>query len=152
MVALVAQRDQAGLAQRGQHVREPGDPFVNGLRQRYNDLDVERRSLLTSIAALDRQDAADPDQPNANQVHLLDVLPHLTVNLHRAPDELLNRLFDLTQLTVRVHYATNEATLSVTLPAENLAELTGITGIEEEHTPCDPAECGKAASGRECAS
>jgi site-specific DNA recombinase len=75
------------------------------LRQRYNDLETERQTLLATITGLDDRDVEEPDRPDASQ---LDVLPHLTVNLHRVPEDLLDRLFDLTQLTIQVHYASNE--------------------------------------------
>lgn len=39
---------------------EPDDPFAEGLRQTYNDLDAGRRATL---AALGELDAADQDRP-----------------------------------------------------------------------------------------
>jgi site-specific DNA recombinase len=74
-----------------------------------------------AIAELDSKEVKQPVRPSVDAVGLLDALPQLKVNLHRAPEELLNRLFDLTQLTVRVHYKTEEATLTVTLPQDNLS-------------------------------
>jgi hypothetical protein len=79
----------------------------------------EPHTLLATLTGLDDQDDQEPDRPDASQLDLLDVLPHLTVNLHRVPEELLDRLFDLTQLTIQVHYASNEATMKVTLPADD---------------------------------
>ncbi|QFU91665.1 hypothetical protein YIM_32520 [Amycolatopsis sp. YIM 10] len=59
-------------------------------------------------------------------------MPHLAINLDRAPSELLDRLFDLTQLTIRVHYATDEATLQVTSPGELASAVTEIDRTIEE--------------------
>ncbi|HEV3359226.1 MAG TPA: hypothetical protein VG247_20680 [Pseudonocardiaceae bacterium] len=46
------------------------DPFGQGLRQRYNELEAERESLLATVAELDLQLAAEPDRPSADQVDL----------------------------------------------------------------------------------
>ena len=69
-------------------------------------------------------------------------MPHLTVNLHRAPAELLDRLFDLTPLTAQVHYTTNEATLKVTLPADDVSNIAEIGQIVEEQMPPQEINCG----------
>jgi len=39
---------------------DPRDPFTHGLRQRYNDLETERQTLL---AGLDQQEAQTPTVP-----------------------------------------------------------------------------------------
>lgn len=111
---------------------DPADPFTHGLRQRYNELNTERQALLDVIADLDRQDGQEPDRPSAGQLGPLDALPHLAINLDRAPSELLDRLFGLTQLTIRVHYATDEATLQVTSPGELASAVTEIDRTIEE--------------------
>lgn len=38
----------------------PGDPFVDGLRRRYNDLQDERQRVGDEILALDEQTADQP--------------------------------------------------------------------------------------------
>lgn len=130
---------------------DPTDPFTQGLRQRYNDLANERQALLATIADLDREDAGEPERPNADQFGLLDALPHLAVNLCRAPAELVDRLFELTQLTVQVHYASDEATLKVTLPADDVINVAEIGQTVEETMPAQAAECGKSAGQSLCA-
>lgn len=90
---------------------DPRDPFTNGLRQRYNDLETERRTLPATLDALEKARQSRPQHPSIDSVDLIEALPHLKVNLHRAPAELLDRLFTLTQLPITVHYKTNEATL-----------------------------------------
>jgi hypothetical protein len=128
---------------------EPNDPFTQGLRNRYNDLDVERQTILAAIAELDLKDEREPARPSMDALDLFDVLPHLAVKLDQAPEELLSRLFDLTQLTIQVHYRTGEATLKVTLPRdqiENVAE----TAIELEEEM--PQGCNKSAGQSLCAS
>lgn len=44
------------------------------------------------------------------------MLPHLALNFDRAPEELQQRLFELTKLRVEVRYPTHEATFVITLP------------------------------------
>jgi site-specific DNA recombinase len=123
------------------------DPFGQGLRQRYNELQAERESLLATVAELDLQLAAEPDRPSADQVDLLEALPYLAVNMNRAPEELLGRLFDLTQLTIRVHYATNEATLSITLPSDYLGDISEIGHLVQEAS----LTCDESAGQSQCA-
>ena len=66
---------------------DPNDPFTQGLRQRYNDIQAERQLVLDEIAALDAQDAAEPRQADEADLDILDALPHLALNLDRAPNE-----------------------------------------------------------------
>jgi site-specific DNA recombinase len=89
------QRTLADLARRQHNVMrqaqdaEPDDPFGQGLRQNYNDLETERRTALAAIAELDAADQAGPPRPTAEDADLLDALPYLTLNLAEAPDKLL---------------------------------------------------------------
>ena len=41
---------------------DPNDPFTQGLRQRYNNLNSEREAMLASLATLDQQDDAEPSR------------------------------------------------------------------------------------------
>jgi site-specific DNA recombinase len=63
---------------------DPNDPFTQGLRQRYNDIQAERHLVLDEITALDTQDATEPRQASET---------------------------DLTQLRIEIHYQTQEANL-----------------------------------------
>lgn len=128
---------------------EPNDPFTQGLRGRYNELDRERQTVIAELEALELQEAAAPVRPAPEQVDIMDALPFLAVNLHRAPDDLLDRLFDMTQLTVRVHYRTNEATLTAVLPTERMPD---IAGIGEGLRDCANTSCTKTAGQTQCAS
>jgi site-specific DNA recombinase len=131
---------------------DPHDPFIQGLRQRYNDLDTERHAVLATLAGLDEHERLQPDRPNASQIEILDALPHLAVNLHRAPVELLSRLFDLTQLTIQIHYRTNQATLKAVLPADAALVIAAMSADLDEPTPCQLDGCDKSAGRDECAS
>ncbi|MDQ3785674.1 MAG: hypothetical protein M3422_00325 [Actinomycetota bacterium] len=54
-------------------------------------------------------------------------------------------MFELTQLVVHVHYATNEATLKVTLPADDVINVAEIGQTMEEKMPTQATKCGKSA-------
>jgi hypothetical protein len=79
------QRTLADLARRQDNVMRqaqdcaPDDPFGHGLRQTYNNLEAERRTVLASTAELDAAEQAGPPRPTAEDVDLLDALPHLTL-------------------------------------------------------------------------
>jgi site-specific DNA recombinase len=50
----------------------------------------------------------------------------------------VNNLFDLTQLTIQVHYRTGEATLKVTLPRERINEVARAADrLEDTVRTCD---------------
>jgi site-specific DNA recombinase len=136
------QRRTADLARRQDNVLrqaedgDPNDPFTQGLRQRYNDIQTERQLVLDEITALDTQDAAEPRQADEADLDVLDALPHLALNLNRAPDEMQQRLFELTQLRVEIHYQTQEATLMITLPRDELAMVsTAATALQQLSQP-----------------
>ncbi|MCW2875282.1 MAG: Site-specific recombinase, partial [Streptomyces oryziradicis] len=44
-------------------------------------------------------------------------------NLACAPEQLLGKLFEITQLTVQLHANSDDATLTVTLPADYLTKI-----------------------------
>jgi site-specific DNA recombinase len=124
------QRTLADLARRQENVlrqaqdSEPGDPFAEGLRQTYNDLEAQRHATLAVVAELDATDAAEPARPRADTAELLDALPFLRLSLTDAPEELQRRLYETTQLTLNLHQDSNDVTLSIRLPAEQLSEIT----------------------------
>jgi site-specific DNA recombinase len=86
-------------------------------------LDDQRRATHAAIADLDAADNAEPAPPSAADTRLLDALPYLALNLANAPDELLKHLFEVTQLTVRLDDNSDDATISVRLPADNLYKI-----------------------------
>jgi site-specific DNA recombinase len=114
------ERRQANILRQAQDA-DPSDPFTAGLRQTYNQLDTQRRDTLNKISDLDKATAADPARrPAAADTALLDALPYLTVNLGSAPQAVQRRLYELTQLTIRLHPDTQEASIMIKLPADKL--------------------------------
>lgn len=82
---------------------DPDDPFTKALRGSYNELEAQKKTTLAAIASMDAADKAEPTHPSAHDAELLDALPTLAINLAHAPDDLLRRLFEITQLDVRLH-------------------------------------------------
>jgi site-specific DNA recombinase len=103
---------------------EPDDPFAQGLRQTYNELEAERRATLAAITELDATDQAAPARPTAEDARPLDDLPYLTLSLAQAPEPLLRSLFEITNLSVRLHPDSDEVTLRIRLPADELSQIT----------------------------
>jgi hypothetical protein len=54
----------------------------------------------------------------------LDALPYLTANLRDAPQPLLARLYEATQLRIDLHPDTREATIMIKLPADHIDAVT----------------------------
>lgn len=135
---------------------DPNDPFTHGLRSRYNDLEAERRAIHSTIEELDVKDLGAADRPSVETAELLEALPRLAVRLDQAPEELLNHSFDLTQLTIQVHYRTGEATLKVTLPQDHIEDVAETAiGLENEvpegcktagHALCASCACPRCGS------
>ncbi|WP_083896234.1 recombinase family protein [Nocardia jiangxiensis] len=113
VVADVTRRQSSVLrqAQRG----DSDDPFSTALRSTYNDLDAEKSAALSIIAQLDATDEAGPNRPGAA---LLDALPYLTLNLTTAPEPLVRRLFEITQVAVRLRDDSDYVNITITLPAD----------------------------------
>jgi site-specific DNA recombinase len=101
---------------------DPDDPFTKALRGSYNQLDAEKTAVLAVIADLDTADQAEPHRPTRDDATLLDALPYLALNLAHAPEPLLRRLFEITQLTIQEHDG-DEVTITITLPADDLPHI-----------------------------
>jgi len=114
---------------------DPDDPFTKGLRTKYNELDSEQQTALATLAELDAADAATPSDPTLEDAHLLDGLPYLALNLAHAPERLLRQLFEVIQLTVRLHYDPAKVTINVTLPADTLSEIAHVAERTEAAMP-----------------
>lgn len=141
---------------------DAADPFTQRLRDRYNHLESQRHTLLATIEDLDTIDANAPQRATTAHADLLDALPRLAVDLQNAHAGLVGRLFDLTQLTIRVHYETNEVTLQAVLPADYADEIAEVTaslsiapattsgGADESpgHAQCAPRQCPQSDSNR----
>jgi DNA invertase Pin-like site-specific DNA recombinase len=102
---------------------DPDDPFTKALRGSYNDLDAEKIATLAAITGLDAADEAEPGRPGIEDTALLDALPYLALNLANAPEPLLRKLFEITQLAVRLHDEGDRATITIRLPAEQLPDI-----------------------------
>ena len=87
------------------------------------------------MADLDVADAAEPAQQNNGDVTLLDQLPYLRLNLAQAPESLLRALFEATRLTIDLHEHSDDATITVTLPADDLHAIANSAhNLPAEHS------------------
>ena len=112
---------------------EPNDPFTRALRTKYNDLDNQRTAITAELDQLDAADRAEPARPTAAQADLLDEVPRLRRTIADAPEKLLRRLFEITQLTVRLpNNANDEITITVHLPGDYLGDIAAIAIALEE--------------------
>ncbi|MFD0182990.1 recombinase family protein [Streptomyces sp. NPDC127133] len=125
---------QANILRQGE-TAGPDDPFTKGLRESYNRLESERKAALADLTEVDAADAAEPARPTAEDVDLLDGLPYLALNLVRAPEQLLRQLFEVIQLTVRLHYNPDEVTIRITLPADLLPDIATTAERMQESMP-----------------
>lgn len=145
------QRTLADLARRQNNVMrqaqdcDPDDPFAHGLREIINQLEAERRATHAALIDLDATAQQAPEQPTADDAALLDALPYLSVNLARAPEQLLRSLFETTRLTVQLQPDSDDVTLTIRLPADDLpviaraAERITDTMSETQETPARTA-------------
>jgi len=104
---------------------DPDDPFTKALRGRYNDLAKQRADVASALADLGRSVGVEPGVPSAEERDLIDALPYLALNLAEAPESLLRTLFEVTQLTIRIDADGDRATLEITLPEDQLPDITG---------------------------
>ena len=111
---------------------EPGDPFAAGLRRTYRELEEQR---VADVAALAELEKAAPGGPRVEDAALLDALPVLALSLREAPGELLRKLFEVTDLAVRVQVGGERVEITVRMPVDRLE------GIGEVASTCEnPAE------------
>jgi hypothetical protein len=100
----------------------PDDPFGRGLRERYNALEVDRRAVVEQLNAM--AGAAElPDLPSTEDMQLLGALPFLSLNLSRAPQNLLRPLFEAMDLRIRVKADSDDIMMKITLPGELIPEV-----------------------------
>ena len=126
---------------------DPDDPFTKGLRGSYNDLEAQKNATLATVAELDTADEAEPAKPSTDDAALLEHLPYLALNLTHAPEQLLRRLFEITQLTVTLHGDSDEATITIKLPADKLPHIAHAAETITQTTPSThkiPAHAGEA--------
>ena len=128
---------------------DPDDAFTKALRSRYNDLEAQRAELAAKLSGADETVSPGPRLPTADDLSLLDELPYLAVNLAKAPEALLRTLFEVVQLGVQVHGGGEHATLTITLPADQVSEVAGAAErISDQMNPqAMPGQSAKAACG-----
>ncbi|MFD8493337.1 recombinase family protein [Amycolatopsis sp. NPDC059657] len=133
---------------------DPADPFTQGLRERYNALGAEQRTVLEEIAKLDLEGLQTPATATAADLDIVDLLPHLEVNLHRAPAEWQVRLYELTKLRIHVDHETDHAMIEVTLPTSGIDDIAVVAGEAARNTEGQgpevarsPGEAGVIAGG-----
>lgn len=80
---------------------------------------VEDRERLQRTGA----DIETPAPPTPSDLSLLDAIPYLRVNLARAPQTLLQMLFEVTQLTVQLNGLGDVVTIGVNLPADQVPAI-----------------------------
>lgn len=79
----------AGLGSQASARCAPDDPFAKALRQNYNKLEEDKASAVAAIAHLDVDDKKHPAKPTSSDLDYLEALPHLRLNLAKAPQALL---------------------------------------------------------------
>ncbi len=133
----IARRQDAVLRQAQDG--EPDDVFTKALRGTYNDLETQKANAVATIALLDTTDPATPHRAAPADTALLDALPYLTLNLAKAPEPLLRRLFEVTQLNIRLHDDGDRVTITIKLPEDGLPHVAGaVAAIANENTEQAP--------------
>lgn len=102
---------------------DPDDPFTKALRNTYNELETEKTAAVSDIDQLNAANQAEPCRPADADIALLDALPYLRLNLSVAPEKLLQRLFEISQLSIRLHDNAARATITITLPADHVPAI-----------------------------
>ncbi|MFI6302432.1 hypothetical protein ACIBCH_11225 [Amycolatopsis thailandensis] len=100
------------------------------------------------MAQLDAQDTETPAPPTPSDLSLLDAVPCLRVNLARAPQPLLQALFEVTQITVYLNGRGDEVTIGVKLPPDQVPAIAeagerisdAMTSTEMQKVPTKPVE------------
>ncbi|GLY38815.1 putative recombinase [Amycolatopsis sp. NBRC 101858] len=128
---------------------DPEDAFTKALRSRYNDLEAQRAELAVTLSGVDETASSGPRLPTADDLSLLDGLPYLALNLAQAPEALLRTLFEVVQLHVQIHDGGEHATLTITLPADQVSEVAGTAErISDQMNPqATPGQSAGAACG-----
>jgi site-specific DNA recombinase len=61
--------------------------------------------------------------PSIDDAGLLDALPYLALYLAHAQQDLMRRLFEIIQLSVRLHQESDDVTIKISLPADMLPQV-----------------------------
>ncbi len=98
--------------------------FRAAIRQEHATLGAQRKALAEQLARLNALPATDDAvDPSA----LLDVLPHLDVDLSLVPEKIQRRLYAAFGLEVRYSRPREEITLRVTIPGHMVDGLVSVT-------------------------
>ncbi len=108
---------------------DPADPFTQGLRRSYNDLDGQRTAALARLQDLQIASEAEPDRPGPDSLTLLDALPRLQFKLDKAPEALRRRLYEVTQLTVHVNHESQEVKIMIKIPIMDLDQVADLAEV-----------------------
>ncbi len=125
-------RRQHSILQQAQN-GDPDDPFTKALRGSYNELETQKQTTLATVAELDAVEETEPSRPSEDDVALLDALPYLAINLAHAPEAPLRRLFEITQLSVSLRDGSNEAAITIKLPADYLPAIAPSSGNNQRN-------------------
>jgi site-specific DNA recombinase len=125
---------------------DPDDAFAKALRGS-DEMEAQKKTTLAAAASLDTADQAEPTHPGTHDAELLDALPYLAINLAGAPDDLLRRLFEITQLDVRPYTDSDEVTITIKLPPDQLTNIAHATEKITEPMPSTPETPGQRITG-----
>jgi site-specific DNA recombinase len=128
---------------------DPDDAFTKALRGRYNEMEAQRAELAAKLSGVDETASSGPRLPTVDDLSLLDGLPYLAINLAMAPEVLLRTLFEVVQLHVQIHDGGEHATLTITLPADQVSEVAGTAERISDHMnpQATPGQSAAAACG-----
>lgn len=120
-LADISRRQEVTL-QRAQECG-PHDPFGQGLRASYNNLEEQRQATIRLIDDLGADSVDRATAVRDNVTNLLKLSTYLAQNLASAPQRLLLRLLELTRLTIQLSEVGLDFELSVVLPADYAPDL-----------------------------
>jgi site-specific DNA recombinase len=104
--------------------------------------------VLDQITELDQDDQRSPATATREDLDVLDLLPHLAVNLHRAPAKLQVRLYELTKLRISIDHETDHAMIDITLPGDRIEEVaTAAADVEVVRVAKPQVKPGVIAAG-----
>ncbi|WP_412521346.1 hypothetical protein [Actinomadura madurae] len=104
--------------------------YRQSVQRRFAELTATRRAKQAELDQLN----ADTS-PGGDDADLLDLIPHLPLNLSELSEDLERRLFDAFQLQIRYNRTRHEATFRVTVRADTVKMLIRATESVTERGP-----------------
>jgi hypothetical protein len=140
-----SERQIADLTQRQERLlhqaesAETADPFTAGLRRRYNDLDIERRTLEAQHADL----LADPPQAAsaANVQELLAHLPTAAIDVAALPQQILRTLCEAFRIRISYDHESRRVHYTAEIEAGELPRLNDLINRRAQICGVPPAVC-----------